>query len=162
MFARIRDNKPLVQPSDPEWLKDQIPFHQQNFNADQQYRTNQIAALLILASPLLIAAAPETIAILQSTAGSLGTLVTEASLIGNATIQMTVNSIRTQAIRAILQTVPLSFGMTKALIQAGNSPLYLNQRTLFVVAKFIINLFSPSGSLPSNNSILPPGYEGKK
>ena len=162
MYDRIANNQPLLHGGEPDWVADNLKQYQLEYQADQEYRTNQVAALLIIASPLLIVSAPEIVATLQATASSVGALVTDASLIGNATLQMTVNSLRTQAIRAILQTVPLSFGMTRTLIQAGNTPVYINERTLFVAAKFIMSLFSPSGSLPPNNSILPPGYGGKK
>lgn len=68
MYSRIRDNKPLIQLGDPNWLQDQIPFHLHAYQAEQEYRQMSMAGVLILASPLLITMAPELLVAMEESA----------------------------------------------------------------------------------------------
>ena len=137
-----------MQAGDPAWLQHQLEFHLRAYEEDQDYRVMSLGAALIISSPMLFAVAPELLVSLQASISTTGAYLTEYSVVGHCTSQILANSIKNQVIRTILKTLPLSFGLTRKLINAGKSPLYVNQEKVFAALHFIITKLAPPGVPP--------------
>jgi RHS repeat-associated protein len=102
MSARLRDNQPLIQKGDPDWLQDQIPFHKQNFEAEQDYRKMQIGAVIAIASPVLIMAVPEVLAASSTAYAELSAAYFERSLILHMQTNLALDWVKTRILGGIL------------------------------------------------------------
>lgn len=111
MFARQRDNQPLLQGNEPSWVVDQLPFHKRNFAATQDYREMSLAAVLAIASPtLIVGLAPESITAASSFYSQLSAEYFERSLVLHMQSNLALDWAKRKVLGAILGGAVSAFG----------------------------------------------------
>jgi RHS repeat-associated protein len=166
-YNRKSAGQDVVQKGDLSSYSSSVSMYKSWDKAEKEYRQMSIGAVVAIASPVLIMAAPEVIAATQgaatlttTAATTVSTEIAEASVLANYYIQIAANSVRSGALQALVRTIPVGFTTAKSIINISKNPIYINEKTLLDAVKFIISKQLPAGSLPPTNSILPSGYQG--
>jgi len=156
MFIRQRDGEPLVQGNEPPWILNNLDFYKRVYQNDIDYRKNQVVAVLILLSPLILEIAPELLSVIQEQAVLANQAVREVGIDIYGFTNLLLNKGIASTLQAILRILPESMpGLSKLLTNLANKPMdLLKSEMIYEIMKKILERQGYKG-LPSSSDIFP-------